>query len=79
MPEAAQVLAPAVGAPRRGIDGAEHSAKICRVMAGGRQSSSREIRTILSQLRRALRREFPPIRCQELSDFRRKRTRAAGT
>lgn len=49
-------LAPAVGAPRRGIDGDEHGAKIRRVMAGGPQKSSRINRPILSQLHRALRR-----------------------
>ena len=59
------VFAPAVGAPRRGIDGDEHGAKIRRVMAGEHQNSSRKILTILSQLHRALRREFPAIRCQE--------------
>ena len=35
MPEAARRFAIAVGAQRRGIDGAEHSAKIKRVMAVG--------------------------------------------
>ena len=59
----------AVGALRRGIDRAEHSATIRRVMAGEHQDSSRKIQTILSQLRRALRREFPPIRCQEALRF----------